>query len=156
MAKPACETCGAKDGGFFDVKGLALITYKEHTYCPKCFQKMAKENSKDILLTTTNNIDGYKIEKYLDVTCVEVVLGTGLLSELDAASADFWGGNATEFEQKLAKAKEQSIEKLKFQAWDKGGNAVVGVDIDYTTFKNNMIGVIANGTVVSIAKISNK
>jgi uncharacterized protein YbjQ (UPF0145 family) len=153
--KLVCEKCGAKDdSGFFDVKEIpTFITYKEHVRCQKCFKEFIKDSTKDIFLTTTPSIDGYKIEKYLDVTCVEVVIGTGLFSELDAAFADLMGSNATEFEKKLAKAKQQAFDKLKFNAFDKGGNAFVGIDIDYTEFKNNMMGVIANGTVVSIAKI---
>ena len=35
-----------------------------------------------------------------------------------------------------------------------GANAVIGVDFDYLTFSNNMIGVVANGTAVNIEKIS--
>ena len=34
-----------------------------------------------------------------------------------------------------------------------GGNAVIGIDIDYNMFSNNVIGVIANGTSVVIRKI---
>jgi uncharacterized protein YbjQ (UPF0145 family) len=32
----------------------------------------------------------------------------------------------------------------------KGANAVVGVDIDYTEFSGNRIGVVASGTIVCI------
>ncbi len=81
-----------------------------------------------------------------------MVLGTGIFSEWNAAWADFTDENATDFEKKLSKAKKQSFSKLKFKTWEKGGNAIVGVDIDYTEFAHNMIGVIANGTIVSIVK----
>lgn len=33
-----------------------------------------------------------------------------------------------------------------------GGNALIGVSFDYITFSSNMIGVVANGTVVEIIK----
>ena len=36
---------------------------------------------------------------------------------------------------------------------DKGGNAIIGIDFDYITFSNNMIGVVANGTAVRIEKL---
>ena len=35
-----------------------------------------------------------------------------------------------------------------------GGNAIIGVDFDYITFGNNMIGVVANGTSVVIEEIA--
>jgi uncharacterized protein YbjQ (UPF0145 family) len=153
LAKKSCEVCKAVEGGIFSSGNSAIvISYKEHFYCTECFDKMVKDGTKDFIISTTPTIEGYKIEKYIDVVCVEVVLGTGAFSEWNAAFADLTGGNATEFEKKLALGKEQSFEKLKFKAWDKGGNAIVGIDIDYTQFGNNMIGVIANGTVVSIRK----
>lgn len=36
---------------------------------------------------------------------------------------------------------------------NKGGNALVGVSFDYINFSTNMIGVVANGTVVEIIKL---
>lgn len=33
-----------------------------------------------------------------------------------------------------------------------GGNALIGISFDYITFSSNMIGVVANGTVVEIVK----
>jgi uncharacterized protein YbjQ (UPF0145 family) len=35
-------------------------------------------------------------------------------------------------------------------ALQRGANAIVGVDIDYTEFQANRIGVVINGTLVSI------
>lgn len=33
------------------------------------------------------------------------------------------------------------------------GNAIIGIDFDYITFSNNMIGVVANGISVVVEKI---
>ncbi|MCM1212245.1 MAG: YbjQ family protein [Blautia sp.] len=38
------------------------------------------------------------------------------------------------------------------EAINQGGNALIGVSFDYITFISNMIGVVANGTVVEIVK----
>ena len=48
-------------------------------------------------------------------------------------------------------SKKTAFEKLKYFAFEKGGNAVIGIDID--EFSGNRIGVIANGTIVEIEKI---
>ena len=32
----------------------------------------------------------------------------------------------------------------------KGGDAVVGIDVDYTEFSGNRIGLIVNGTIVKL------
>ena len=57
------------------------------------------------------------------------------------------------FSTKLEAAKDAAIQKLISKSISYGGNAVIGIDFDYITFSNNMIGVIANGTSVVIEKI---
>lgn len=37
-----------------------------------------------------------------------------------------------------------------------GGNALIGVDIDYVNFSNDVIGVVVNGTAVVVEKIEEK
>lgn len=78
----------------------------------------------------------------------EVVLGTGFLSEFSAAFNDFFGTQSNSFSNKLDGAKSAAIDKLLEKAVARGANAVIGIDFDYITFVNNMLGVIANGTLV--------
>lgn len=150
MAKQQCVNCKITSS-LFDSD--PFITYKDSTYCEKCFREIVNKAASTVLITTTNNIDGFKVDKYIDVVSVEVVVGSGLFSEVSSGLADLVGGRATEFEKKLASGKKQAIKMIKFNAWDLGGNAVIGVDIDYTEFAHNMMGIIVNGTVVEISKI---
>jgi uncharacterized protein YbjQ (UPF0145 family) len=46
-----------------------------------------------------------------------------------------------------------AIQKLRFLALRQGGQAVIGIDLDYTEFSSNRIGVVANGTIVKIEKL---
>lgn len=105
-----------------------------------------------MLLTTGYNFEDYSISKYIGVISGESVLGTGFLSELKAASADIFGVQSFSFSAKLKLAKNTATDNLKDECIKKGGNAIIGVDFDYLTFQNNMIGVIANGTAVIIEK----
>lgn len=107
------------------------------------------------MLTSGYNFEGYKIVSYNGVVSGEVVLGTGFLSELSASINDFWGLASDEFASKMVKAKEISTSKMIDSSVLKGGNAIIGVDFDYTTFGNNMIAVSANGTSVKIEKNEN-
>lgn len=104
-------------------------------------------------LTTGYDFNGYNITRYVGIISGEVVLGTGFLSEFSASISDLFGAESSTFANKLETAKEAAIEKLKIKSVQKGGNAVIGVDFDYITFANNMIGVVANGTSVIIEKI---
>lgn len=114
--------------------------------------KFERESSR-IMLTTTNNIDGYRVKNYIDIESVEIVIGTGLFSEFTGELQDIFGKRSTEFESKLNSAKKLAFDKLKYSAYKKGGNAIIGIDIDYTEFTGNRIGVIVNGTIVEIEKI---
>jgi len=104
-------------------------------------------------LTTGYDFNGYNITRYVGIISGEVVLGTGFLSEFSASVSDILGGQSQMFADKLEVAKDSAIEKLKIKSAQKGGNAIIGVDFDYITFANNMVGVVANGTSVVIKKI---
>lgn len=115
-------------------------------------KKIILNNSKKQKLTTGNMFDGYKITDYKGIISGETVIGTGILSEFLASNSDFFGTESNSFSGKMRTAKESSLEKLKIQSALVGGNAIIGVDFDYITLSNNMIGVSANGTSVIIEK----
>lgn len=131
------------------------------SYCKNCAAIIAQEtNEKEkqeqvelLKITTTNSFEGYKILRYIDVESAEVVMGTGLFSELDSDLADIFGKRATSFEKKLQDSKQAAFSRLKYHAIEKGGNAIVGIDVDYTEFTNNKMGFIVSGTIVYIEPI---
>ncbi len=120
--------------------------------CGNCAQNYIDNGTRDIVLTSTHSVDGYRIGSYLGIESVEIVIGTGMFSEISSGIDDFFGARSTAFESKLARAKEIAIKKLKFIAFEKGANAVVGVDLDHTEFSGNRIGLIVNGTLVALAE----
>lgn len=104
------------------------------------------------MVTTGYNFEGYKIIEYKKVISGSTVLGTGFLSEFNAGVSDFFGIKADSFADKLEDAKEYAYDTMLSKAIAAGANAIIGVDFDYITFQNNMIGVVANGTAVVIEK----
>ena len=145
-----CPICGDESGL---LKAVILKRLDGKEMCSQCAKKYVEDKIKEIQMTTTNNFDGYKAKKYIDIASVEIVIGTGIFSEFSGEIADFFGARSTEFEKKLQRAKKLAFEKLKFIAFEKGGNAVAGIDVDYTEFSGNRIGLIVNGTVLEIEKI---
>lgn len=115
-------------------------------------QTKLSQEMEEHLLTSGYNFEGYKIIKYNGIISGQVVLGTGFLSELTASLSDFLGVEADKFSSKLNVAKEAALKRLIRESVNRGGNAVIGIDFDYITFSNNMIGVIANGTSVVLEK----
>lgn len=113
---------------------------------------MHKFNNNDYLMTTGYNFETHRIKEYKGVISGQVVLGTGFLSEITATFADFFGAESEEFSNKITKAKDAATKKLISRSLEVGGNAIIGVDFDFVTFKSNIIGVVASGTSVVVEK----
>lgn len=106
-----------------------------------------------MLLTSGYNFEGYIIKEYLGFYSGECALGTGFLSSFGAGLADILGSNSTMYEGKLSRAKSMAISDLQSKAINCGANAIIGLDVDYTTFTADIMGVIANGTAVKVERI---
>jgi uncharacterized protein YbjQ (UPF0145 family) len=119
----------------------------------KEFETLSSQNSNIITLSTGYSFEGYKITQYINIISGECVLGTGFLSETGASLSDIFGIRSTTFSNKLKEAKDWALHQLKLSCYLQGGNAIVGIDFDYITFSNNMIGVVASGTAVIIEQI---
>ena len=83
----------------------------------------------------------------------EVVMGTGFLSTINASIADFSGGQSGEYADKISAAQEYAKNKMLDKVVNMSNvTGIVGVKFDYITFRNDMIGIIVNGTAVDIEK----
>lgn len=111
---------------------------------------------KDLMITSGYNFENYVITEYLGFCSGECVLGTGFLSSLNASLADMLGSNSTVYEEKLESAKKNALNELYSKAKSLGANAILGIDVDYTTFSSDIMGVIANGTAVKIEPVQNE
>lgn len=154
-----CAKCGAKQG--FMATLSADISSGEYV-CDTC--KAAENRAKreyatkiralaeHVVVTSTPRIDGYYVEKYLGIESVEFVIGTGIFSEVSTSISDFFGARSSAFERKLQEAKKHAMDALKFLAAEKGANAVLAVDLDYSEFSGNRIALIINGTLAKVAR----
>ena len=106
----------------------------------------------DFLMTSGYSFEGYRIKAYHGVISGECVLGTGFLSSWDASLSDTFGVESSSFIEKLKEARESAKKRAVLACLEAGGNAMIGVDIDYTMFTSNLIGVIFNATSVTVEK----
>ncbi|MHC1781156.1 MAG: heavy metal-binding domain-containing protein [Anaerolineaceae bacterium] len=86
--------------------------------------------------------------EYLGMVSSEVVLGTGLLSELNGEVADLFGTRSSKFQQKLEQARNAAHEELRIKTLRLGGDMVIGIVFNYMNLRGNIIMVSANGTAV--------
>ncbi|MEL6531658.1 MAG: heavy metal-binding domain-containing protein [Pseudomonadota bacterium] len=103
-----------------------------------------------MIVTTTPSIEGQSIAAYHGVVVGEAILGANVFRDLFAGITDIIGGRSGAYEQELGRARETALQEMQDRAREMGGNAVVGVDLDYEVI-NNMLMVSASGTAVSLA-----
>ena len=105
-----------------------------------------------MLIVTTPSIEGKKIVKYLGLVSGEAILGANIFKDFFAGIRDIVGGRSAAYEKELRQAKEIAITEMKEQAEALGGNAVIGVDLDYETISVGQAGGMlmdsAKGTAV--------
>ena len=103
---------------------------------------------KEIIVTTTNTIEGKRIVQYVDVISVELIQGLGLFKDIGAGIKDVVGGSASGYQKALNNMKESAFKKLKEKAVDLGANAIIGIDLDYGDLRGSMLMLSVNGTAV--------
>lgn len=100
-----------------------------------------------MIVTTTPSVEGRNIKEYRGVVVGEAILGANIFRDVFAQITDIVGGRSGAYEQSLAEARSTALGELEERAVAIGGNAVVGVDLDYEVI-NNMLMVSASGTAV--------
>lgn len=102
-----------------------------------------------MLVITTPNIEGKKIVRYLGLVSGEAILGANIVKDVFARITDIVGGRSGSYESELRQAKKLALEEMELNAKSLGGNAVIGVDLDYETIgQGSMLMVSASGTAV--------
>lgn len=111
----------------------------------------------NIQLFTTDVLEGYEIESYKGLVSANQVAGTGFLTDLTAAFSDLFGGNSGAYRGEMNRLFEDVKENLKEQASTLGGNAVIGVRLDFDNISAksmSMFMVSMQGTVVKIKPVA--
>lgn len=103
-----------------------------------------------MILSTTNSLDNHPIKKYIGIVSGETIIGANVFKDFFASITNIVGGRSASYERVLREAKETAIKEMKLQTKELGGNAIIGIDLDYETVGQGMLMVIASGTAVEI------
>lgn len=107
-----------------------------------------------MIIVTTPNLEGQRITKYLGLVSGDAILGANIFRDLFAGIRDIVGGRSAAYEKELRQAKRIALVEMMDEATELGGNAVVGVDLDYETIAmgsgGGMLMVSASGTAVVV------
>ena len=105
-----------------------------------------------MILTTTPTIEGRTIVEYKGVIFGEVIAGVVFLKDIAASLRNIVGGRSASYEEELIQARTEAMNEMRKRAEQLGGDAVVGIDLDYEVLgaNNGMLMVTASGTAVKL------
>jgi uncharacterized protein YbjQ (UPF0145 family) len=115
------------------------------------YLKGQKTEEDYMIISTTPNLEGKKIIKYLGLVTGEAILGANIFKDIFAHIRDIVGGRSAAYEEELRKAKDIAVQEMSDEAAKLGANAILAVDLDYETIgisSGNMLMVSASGTAV--------
>jgi uncharacterized protein YbjQ (UPF0145 family) len=107
-----------------------------------------------MLLTTTEELQGFEITDYLGLVHGEVVSGANILRDMMATVTDFVGGRSAAYEEELTNSREAVLREISDRAQRLGADAVIGITVDFEVIggRGAMIMVTATGTGVRLRK----
>ena len=105
----------------------------------------------DILVTSIQSPHGWDY-KVLGMATGQSVTGTGVFSEFASSFTDFFGAQSGSYNDKISKGEDICMAQLKLKCIQAGGNAIVGVDVDYAEVGGGkgMLMVCMTGTIVKV------
>ena len=92
-----------------------------------------------MIVTTTPSIEGRTITAYHGIAVGEAIMGANVFRDLFARVTDIVGGRSGAYESKLQDARDTALFELEQRAASMGGNAVIGVDLDYEVVGDSML-----------------
>lgn len=101
--------------------------------------------------STTPYIASREIAETLGVVTGEAIIGANIFRDLLAGLTDIVGGRSRAYESAMRDARQIALKEMGEEARRRGGDAVVGVDLDYETLgSGSMLMVSATGTAVRL------
>ena len=101
-------------------------------------------------ITTTPNIEGKQVSRYLGVVTGETIFGMNVVRDFFASIRDIVGGRAKSYEEVLARAKDEALAEMTERAKALGANAILSGSLDYESIggSGSMLMVTCSGTAV--------
>ena len=105
------------------------------------------------LITTANNLDGYRVTRHLGLVRGITVRSRSLLGNLGGGVQSLFGGKLSIYVELCEKAREEAYQLMLQHANEKGANAVLNMRYDANEVMQGITEVLAYGTAVTVEKI---
>ena len=107
-----------------------------------------------MIVTTANDLVGYKITRQLGVVRGITVRSRSVLGNIGAGFQAMFGGNITLFTSLAEKAREEAYELMVDHAKQRGANAIIAMSYDTNEIMEGITEVLAYGTAVVVEPIT--
>lgn len=102
------------------------------------------------MITTTNELTGYRVARHLGVVRGVTVRSRGLVGQLAASLRTIAGGKIHEYVSLCEETRAEAFILMVQHATELGANAILGMRYDATELAENMTEVLAYGTAVVV------
>jgi uncharacterized protein YbjQ (UPF0145 family) len=106
-----------------------------------------------MLVTTSTNLEGYKITQHLGIIRGITVRSRGLGGNILGGLQTLVGGQNTVYTELCETAREEAYQLMMQHAQQHGANAVINMRYDANEVMNGVTEVLAYGTAVVVEKI---
>ncbi len=107
-----------------------------------------------MIITTTENVAGYRVTKALGQVFGLVVRSRGLGGNIMAGLRSIVGGEITEYTQMLEDARRHATDRMVANAQAMGANAVTMMRFDSSELGQTMSEIVAYGTAVIVEAVT--
>ena len=115
-------------------------------------EKATNSTYGNMILTTTQSIEGRTIVEYKGIVFGEVISGVNFFKDFGASIRNIIGGRSSSYENELLSARNKALKELEDRAREMGADAVIGIDVDYEVLGEGggMLMVTVSGTAVRL------
>ena len=107
----------------------------------------------NLMVTTTFDFVGYKINRYLGVVRGITVRSRSVVGSFGAGVQQIFGGNITIYTELCEQARQEAFELMMQHAQQIGANAVIGMRYDANEISDGVAEVLAYGTAVVLEPV---
>jgi uncharacterized protein YbjQ (UPF0145 family) len=103
-----------------------------------------------MMVVTSDEVPGHRIVKVLGLVRGNTVRTRNLGSDFLAGLRNLVGGEVNQYTKMLSQSREQALDRMRGEAYARGGNAVVALRITTSTVMQGAAEILAYGTAVVI------
>ena len=105
-----------------------------------------------MIVTTTNEVAGYRVTQHLGVVRGLTVRSRSVIGNIGAGIQSLFGGNITIYTELAEKARAEAFDLMVEHAASAGANAIVGMRYDANEIADGITEVLAYGTAVTVER----